>query len=113
MKGNLGATPDGKSSAGPAVRPCGSSGGAGLFRTAPWVILVFLTLPGMKSSQLQARRQNHGAVEKPQGWSASPALPRGLMPDALRTSRLVHEGFFYLFRVSINHRQVGAQVIFD
>jgi hypothetical protein len=52
IKCDVGATPDGKSSAGPVVRPCGSSSGAGLFRTAPWVIMVFLTLPGMKSLQL-------------------------------------------------------------
>ncbi len=33
--------------------------------------------------------------------------------NALRISRLVHEGFFHRFRVSINNRQVGAQRIFD
>ena len=27
-------------------------------------------------------------------------------------SRLVHEGFFHRFRVSINHRQVGAHGAF-
>jgi hypothetical protein len=40
-----------------------------------------------------------------------------LMPDTLRISRLVHERFFHRFRVSINHRQVGADnfrlTIFD
>jgi hypothetical protein len=30
------------------------------------------------------------------------------MPDALRISRLVHEGFFHRFPVSVNHCQVGA-----
>jgi hypothetical protein len=50
MKCAVGATRE--SSAGPVVRPCGSSSGAGLFRTAHWVISIFLTLPGLKSSQL-------------------------------------------------------------
>jgi hypothetical protein len=109
----IGATREGKSSAGPALRPCGSSSGAGPLRAAHCVILVFLTLPGMKSSQLWPHRQYYGAVEKPQGWRASPALPPALTPDALRISRLVHKGFFHRFRVSINHRQVGAQVICD
>jgi hypothetical protein len=35
------------------------------------------------------------------------------MPYALRISQLVHERFFYRFGVSINHREVGAQLIFD
>ena len=35
-----------------------------------------------------------------------------LMPDALGISRLVHEGFFHRFRVSIHHRQVGAHRAF-
>ncbi len=34
------------------------------------------------------------------------------MPDALRISPLVHEGFFHRFRVSIHHRQVGAHRAF-
>jgi len=34
------------------------------------------------------------------------------MPDTLRISRLVHEGFFYRFRVSIHHRQAGAHRAF-
>jgi hypothetical protein len=34
------------------------------------------------------------------------------MPDALDISRLVHEGFFHRFRVSIHHRQVGAHRAF-
>ena len=50
IKCDVGATRE--SSAGPVVRPCGSSSGAGLFRTAHWVISIFLTLPGLKSSQL-------------------------------------------------------------
>jgi hypothetical protein len=40
------------------------------------------------------------------------ALPRGLMPDALRISRLVHEGLFHRFPVSFHHRQVGAHGAF-
>ena len=35
-----------------------------------------------------------------------------LMPDALRTSRLVRERFLHRFRVSINHCQVGAHRAF-
>jgi hypothetical protein len=50
IKCDVGATRE--SSAGPVVRLCGSSSGASVFRAAPWVILVFLTLPAMKSSQL-------------------------------------------------------------
>ena len=51
-------------------------------------------------------------LEEPQGRSAGPALPRGLVPDALGISRLVHEGFFYRFRVSIDHRRVGVHRAF-
>jgi hypothetical protein len=40
-----------------------------------------------------------------------------LMPDALRISLLVREGFFHRFRISIHHRQAGASnfrlMIFD
>ena len=77
-------------SAGPAVRPCGSSSGAGSCRAA-----VGLTPQGGVSrpsarekcrprragSALLAwpRRENHGAVEKPQGWRASLALH--ILPD--------------------------------
>jgi|SRR5208337_1449471 len=61
---------------------------------------------------LFAARPKLAPLEEPQGWRASPALPRGLMPGALRISRLVHEGFFYRFRVSINHRQVVARRAF-
>ena len=42
-------------------------------------------------------------------WKASaPGTDR----SACAISRLVHEGFFHRFRVSINHRQVGADRAF-
>jgi hypothetical protein len=62
---------------------------------------------------LFAARPKLAPLEEPQGRSAGPALPRGLMPDTLRISRLVRERFFNGLRLSSNHRQPGAQVIFD
>jgi len=79
-------------SAGPAVRPCGSSSDAGSCRAANRTIRFRLgPAPNRVSENIQAapsktgdrpqdtnnakpRRQNHGVVEKPQGWKASLAL---------------------------------------
>jgi len=83
-------------SAGPALRPCGSSSGAGACRAAValapqggvstrWhrtnadlkvgATFAWLRLePGNLKTFPYPRRQNHDAVEKPQGWRASLAL---------------------------------------
>ena len=67
-------------SAGPAVRPCGSSSDAGSCRVANKVIRIVMATPSktgdtpQDTNNAKPRRQNHGVVEKPQGWRASLAL---------------------------------------
>jgi len=62
----------------------------------------FLTVADIKCD-IGATRVSHGKVRK---------CSAGLMSDALGISRLVHERFFHCFRVSINHRRVGAHRAF-
>ena len=62
-------------SAGPALRPCGYSSGAGGGRVANKGIRIsFARVRNTVPQTSWPHRQNHGAVEKPQGWRASLAL---------------------------------------
>ena len=65
---------DRRGSAGPALRSCGFSSGAGL--CAPHLLENSLSCPAVKQkpSHAKPRRPNRVAVEEPQGWKASPAL---------------------------------------
>jgi len=78
-------------SAGPALRPCGSSSGASFGRAANKGIRIsFARVRNLVPQTSWPRRQNHVAVEKPQGRTAGPALHFLTFPCDARVTPASH-----------------------